>query len=470
MQSLTRQLLTMAAAGVVIAPNAAALGAGAFSSPVQNSFTINFDDASAASPGPLDITGLGFNSENYDNSLAGEESFWGSFSGAPDSIVADIVEDDGPDGLGDNAARLTVTDATPGGYFSGLRWQVKGLVLGNSSGATASGDEPIPDFDNGLTLKVPVKVTQANAEFRINFDSGAPTRAGRYEDGNELIPFIQGNVPGLIENFGAGSRVIRVGTDTSPLQPGIYGTEQLVDGVPLALDEAPSAANGWSNATFEPFFFRAPRSFNLTRVGVTFPGGGGLGELFVSEWTMSGPDVLKYHAADFNYDEMVDAADIDMLYDALAALALNESLPPVPDNNFNGALDFEPVFGVNQVPFVDVTLPEKFSITKTDNNTLDTGDVDELVQVILGTEYGDADLDGDVDLSDLLATQRGFGTDAGWAGGDFNGDGTVDGADQALLLGNLGFVATGAAIAAVPEPGSFALVSLLGACLLMKRR
>ena len=47
---------------------------------------------------------------------------------------------------------------------------------------------------------------------------------------------------------------------------------------------------------------------------------------------------------------------------------------------------------------------------------------------------GDADCDGWVDVQDYLAYKLHAGTSgAGWAGGDFNGDGQVDGADLAVL-------------------------------------
>ncbi|MEQ8847424.1 hypothetical protein [Botrimarina sp.] len=415
---------------------------GAFSAPVQNSFTISFDGSSDSSPGPVSILTTGF-SEDFDDAIAGERAFWGSFGGAPDEIVADIVEGVGPNGAGDNAARLTVTDTTPGGYFSGLIFAAKGLRLGNSGGGTASGDEPIPDFDFGINVTVPVRVSQEDARFRINFDTGSRTRSGRYEDGaGGTVSFVQGAFPGLVDINGAGSRVLPIGPTASEigaLPVNTWGTQANVGGLPVALDENPSAANGWTNASFEPFFSRSPRSFDLTRVGVTFPGSGGVGELLLSEWTMTGPDVLKYHPADFNTDEMVDAADIDLLTEAINVLTLNESLPDVPDNNFNGILDFEPVFGVNRIPGLDLSFPEKFSITRTDN-VLDQLDVDELVLNILGTNYGDLDLDGLVDAADrsaLLVNLDAAGV-FGWADGDLDGDDDVDADDLALLDASLG--------------------------------
>jgi len=60
-------------------------------------------------------------------------------------------------------------------------------------------------------------------------------------------------------------------------------------------------------------------------------------------------------------------------------------------------------------------------------------DVDELVQVILGTSYGDADLDGDVDAADLAICQANQGQTGGWCAGDFSGNGTVGPEDLAYF-------------------------------------
>jgi len=61
---------------------------------------------------------------------------------------------------------------------------------------------------------------------------------------------------------------------------------------------------------------------------------------------------------------------------------------------------------------------------------VDEDDVAELVQTILGTDYGDVNLDGVVDATDesIINTNMGM-TDAGWCDGDMNGDGVVDADD-----------------------------------------
>ncbi|QDU35141.1 hypothetical protein KS4_32210 [Poriferisphaera corsica] len=108
-------------------------------------------------------------------------------------------------------------------------------------------------------------------------------------------------------------------------------------------------------------------------------------------------------------------------------------------------------------------------------------DVDDLVQNILGTEYGDANLDGVIDALDLNVIAVNFnGTNIGWDKGDFNGDGLVDALDLNTVAVNFGFGLANAnalsfadamaMVNAVPEPGAFMLMSLGGILLVRRKR
>ena len=163
-----------------------------------------------------------------------------------------------------------------GSYYTNLSWQVKGLQLGNSSGGTVldslSGlNLPVPDMNSGIQLTVPLKTDVVDAAFRINFDTGQSASNRTVDDVDGLgTPgsYVPGNVPGLIEQTSPGSRVLLFGaTGIGVLPPGTWSTD-----AGIALNENPTDALGWANATFSPFNSRGPRSFQLTRVGVTFPG------------------------------------------------------------------------------------------------------------------------------------------------------------------------------------------------------
>ena len=68
--------------------------------------------------------------------------------------------------------------------------------------------------------------------------------------------------------------------------------------------------------------------------------------------------------------------------------------------------------------------------------------METLVRDILQTEFGDADLDGDVDFTDFVVLSTNFGSaDASWSTADFDGDRLADFSDFVILGGNFGFVA-----------------------------
>ena len=96
------------------------------------------------------------------------------------------------------------------------------------------------------------------------------------------------------------------------------------------------------------------------------------------------------------------------------------------------------------------------------------------------TRYGDADLNGQVNLQDFNRLASAFGTTdtAVWSQGDFNYDGNVNLQDFNRLAGNFGLSATGPEVtpqdwaalgAAVPEPVAGGAV-LAGFGMLRRRR
>jgi hypothetical protein len=106
---------------------------------------------------------------------------------------------------------------------------------------------------------------------------------------------------------------------------------------------------------------------------------------------------------------------------------------------------------------------------------VNTDDVGSLVRDVLASEYGDADLDGDVDWRDYLTLKRSITQPPaapGWAEGNFDGQPGVGWGDYALARDGFGFPGAAPATdgAAVPEPASMAVMSLAALGLLIGRR
>ena len=87
------------------------------------------------------------------------------------------------------------------------------------------------------------------------------------------------------------------------------------------------------------------------------------------------------------------------------------------------------------------------------------------------TFSGDFDDDGDTDVADFFAWQRGYGTliNATHATGDADGDGDVDDADLAIYQGNFGSIlpqlgsfVTSTSFVSVPEPAAIGLACAAG--------
>jgi hypothetical protein len=98
------------------------------------------------------------------------------------------------------------------------------------------------------------------------------------------------------------------------------------------------------------------------------------------------------------------------------------------------------------------------------------GTVDSTAVLFRHTRYGDATLDGTVNLSDFNRLAANFGASgAGWTQGDFNYDGNVNLSDFNRLASNFGLSAAGPEVtpqdwarlgAAVPEPASASALGL----------
>ena len=127
----------------------------------------------------------------------------------------------------------------------------------------------------------------------------------------------------------------------------------------------------------------------------------------------------------------------------------------------DGDVDIDGIVGTSDIDTMFANLGSSDPLYDLDEDgDADNADVDLLVETLLDTFYGDANLDGRADAADLnqigINWQSG---DLGWENGDFTGDRNVNAADLNVLGINWQMGAPAAA-SAVPEPTGIALLLL----------
>lgn len=137
---------------------------------------------------------------------------------------------------------------------------------------------------------------------------------------------------------------------------------------------------------------------------------------------------------DFNFDGSVDHLDIDLLANEIKSTSgsIDEAIGGSPSSSF--------IFDINF------------------DGLVNSDDTDYLVRDLIGTEYGDTNLDFKVDLVDLDNLGMNMDMPGGWLQGDFNGDCFVDLADLDILGMNFGYDGTSTAI---PEAGGLQIAAML---------
>lgn len=160
-------------------------------------------------------------------------------------------------------------------------------------------------------------------------------------------------------------------------------------------------------------------------------------------------DTFSTVLGDFDFDGDRDAADIDLLLRTSAG-------PTQPANSL-------------------FDLDENRMVNPQANST--ASDADVWVRQLEGTEYGDSDLNGAVNFSDLLVLAQNYNGSGTWSSGDFDGDSLVNFNDLLALAQNYGFDGspTGSfngdwqqARSVAPEPTL--MLSALSATVCLRRR
>ena len=129
---------------------------------------------------------------------------------------------------------------------------------------------------------------------------------------------------------------------------------------------------------------------------------------------------------DFNEDGLCNEEDVDMLRDAISSASSDRKY------EVNG------------------------------DSVLDEEDFADTIHINVATEFGDSNLDWNVDAQDLANVRLNFGATAGWVSLNSNLDDTVDAADLALVRTNFGysnpFVSAAPLAVPTPEPGGVLLM------------
>ncbi len=152
--------------------------------------------------------------------------------------------------------------------------------------------------------------------------------------------------------------------------------------------------------------------------------------------------MLPAFAGDFNGTNALDAEDIDLLAEQITIASNNR------------------VYDLNEDTIVD------------------EDDLTFLIHDLLNTYYGDSNLDGEFNSSDLVAVfeagqyEDAIALNSGWASGDWNGDSEFTSADLVRAFQGGGYEqGPQAAIMAVPEPGTLGcgVLGLIGLLSLARR-
>ncbi|MHC4562211.1 MAG: PEP-CTERM sorting domain-containing protein [Planctomycetota bacterium] len=290
------------------------------------------------------------------------------------------------------------------------------------------------------------------ANEKIIFDSPwVVSGKGTFVNTLILGTFAPGESPGIVTgtNQGFGGIVqIELGGTT----PG-FGNDkhdQIVDTATILLSGLPTLEilpwNNFLPQIGDEFTILDAQSLSGTFGEVIFPNA----QEWYVDYDMAAGDVTVGFAGwslgNFDQDEDIDADDIDLLADAIAAGSTDSQF----DINGDSVVDDQ-----------DLIAHVATLVERTDGG--------------VGAYRGDFNLDGYVDATDLAIFKSNFGSTSGlgFASGNCNTDAFIDATDLAIFKATFGFSGTpddGGNPPAVPDPATLSLLALGGLALLRKRR
>lgn len=301
-----------------------------------------------------------------------------------------------------------------------------------------------------------------------------------------------GNSPGLIETFGSytqgeGARAV---FEVMGYEAGVSYDQLVVHQVEaVGGDEEPQpelvvTLDGQLELVFsDDLFFEGPFEWVLidNQGSQAILGELGLGDLGLGDILVGG----------LNYDELFDASlggDGDFYLGDLQGAALFLTFTggdgndlAIYTNQLFGDFDVDFELDAEDIDLLAETIRGLIDDAVFDLNhdlMVDEADLEVLIEQVLATAFGDATLDGVVNLEDLALLATHFGESGkGWGDGDFNADGLVNLEDLALLATDFGFDRNAVAMealsalgATIPEPGMFGLLGVGGMLLVRRRR
>ena len=166
--------------------------------------------------------------------------------------------------------------------------------------------------------------------------------------------------------------------------------------------------------------------FNTTLAHGTYQAGSGWSKADVAthNWRTTNPNIGYTPSA----DGTIDACDIDYIYyiqrGGLKAKAFGQTLA-ANCNSWQKSMNWN---NLDDAIWMDLTCDLNGDMK------VDIQDVRTIVVTILGTHFGDANLDGVVDATDIAIVNAHLGQQGGWAQGDFDGDGWVTECDLDIAL------------------------------------